>query len=457
MKIVQLQDSSRNDSLEDAVSMKLHRHETEHEDALWEQVSSKLSQEAAIAARKKRLAFWMRAASILIGLSVVAFMAGYYLSPGVERPIADSTSTIQQSTEPAVANHLPENGIQNENAPTHSQNTSPVSEPSNTFPSGPSNSSQDFITASTNDEEIISPTINNVNFNSNPSEHTVNTEPHFEPLATPSSLINREHLFSRTNNHFSPIALNKTPSLTKNDKHLRSKWSYTLLTGVSNSFRFLKNQAPDDPIAKANHEFRQAIEHSRTGYTVGVGAGYDIGHRWNIQSGLRYSTNGESVEFGVNNVVIIDTSIINAHSNGGPNTAFEDANLVDSIRTNGTFVHKNDYQWLEIPLTVSYYASKGSRLALFFSAGLSYNILLGSDAVVADKVSEAFYGIDDNDLSNYINVIAGAGIDYRLSKETSLRITPNARVSAQSINQYQKDLAYRPYSYGVTAGLNYRF
>lgn len=192
--------------------------------------------------------------------------------------------------------------------------------------------------------------------------------------------------------------------------------------------------------------------------TYGALADYTINKYWGLQSGLALSNT---------NIIVQPETIYAQKDNTGNikyriNTSSGYGYILPSFSANPAvgdslyaFSSSHSLQYINIPLALTYNVTKG-KFKFNVLAGISSNFLL--KAMLKTSVEKGF----DNSIETvdnllgpkkvYFSGLAGAGVDYKLMRNTSITFAPVMRFALNPIN---KDAAVKSYptSFGFAAGL----
>lgn len=118
------------------------------------------------------------------------------------------------------------------------------------------------------------------------------------------------------------------------------------------------------------------------------------------------------------------------------------------------------YTYLEIPVLIGYRHEFG-KLSVFAKGGPSAAFLVRENIPVQDpeahaRIVDVDYQVPARTQVNW-NLMVGAGIDYRLSERISFSLEPTFRYSLKSEYEIPSDAGAKSHSFGIRAGLNYKF
>ena len=226
------------------------------------------------------------------------------------------------------------------------------------------------------------------------------------------------------------VLLSNTIDSTKSvDSTKNRKWEIGFSFSPDYSYRTLKSDADNQSLK----EMRDTLEIPKFGFTTGINVVYHFNDRIVLETGLLFSDKGEKTK----------------------KTSFEN---VPSSQLPIYYTYKYHYLYLDIPLKVDYYLLTG-KLKLFVTAGVSGNIFINQKTTLLQ-------GHDNGDIQkntttfnpgfNRFNLamIAGLGINYKLSSRMNLKVEPVYRRSLTSIaNTPIKSYLY---STGLNMGISFK-
>ncbi|MBL0200304.1 MAG: outer membrane beta-barrel protein [Chitinophagaceae bacterium] len=193
-------------------------------------------------------------------------------------------------------------------------------------------------------------------------------------------------------------------------------------------------------------------------YTYGVLADYKINKHWGLQSGVTLSNTNITVE--------PKTIYAQQDNTGGVkyriNTSSGYGYVLPSFSSNPAigdslyaFTSTHSLQYIGIPLAVTYNITKG-KFKFNALAGISANILTRAklEATLEKGFNNSIETVDNiQGLKKvYFSGLAGIGVDYKLTKKTSMVFAPTMRFALNSINKDAPVKSY-PMSFGFNVGL----
>ncbi|MFM9909235.1 MAG: outer membrane beta-barrel protein [Chitinophagaceae bacterium] len=255
------------------------------------------------------------------------------------------------------------------------------------------------------------------------------------------------------------IADSTKNAVAKNNKKKPIKQSrFSLTPFFSPDIAWYRLQ--DDEIA-GQHDNAKEIEKEEKhefSYTYGVLADYKINKRWGLQSGLTLSNT---------NIVVEPKTIYAQQDNAGGvkyriNTSSGYGYVLPKYSTNPVvgdslyaFTSTHSLQYIGIPLAVTYNVTKG-KFKFNALAGVSANILTKAklEATLEKGFNNSIETVDNlQGLKKvYFSGLAGVGVDYKLTKKTSVVFAPTMRFALNSITKDAPVKSY-PVSFGFNVGL----
>lgn len=193
-------------------------------------------------------------------------------------------------------------------------------------------------------------------------------------------------------------------------------------------------------------------------YTYGVLADYKINKHWGLQSGVTLSNT---------NITVEPKTIYAQRDNTGSvkyriNTSSGYGYVLPSFSSNPAigdslyaFTSTHSLQYIGIPLAITYNIKKG-KFKFNALAGIAANILTKAklEATLEKGFNNSIETLDNiRGLKKvYFSGLAGIGVDYKLTKKTSLVFAPTMRFALNSINKDAPVKSY-PMAFGLSVGL----
>ena len=138
----------------------------------------------------------------------------------------------------------------------------------------------------------------------------------------------------------------------------------------------------------------------------------------------------------------------------------EEVAVYDTIDHYAITETQASYTYLEVPLLFGYQYDFG-RVSLFARGGPAASFLINRNIPVQDpeeraRVVNVDYQVPTRSQVNW-QLMFGAGIDYKLSERISFGLEPTFRYALKSEYDLSGDLSGSAHSFGIRAGLNYKF
>ncbi len=224
-----------------------------------------------------------------------------------------------------------------------------------------------------------------------------------------------------------PVGTIKTKVSAKTmDTTKTSKFEIGCSVSPGYGYRKLKADAESNDIK----QIRDTLEVARFGYTAGINVKYRFNNKIGIETGILYSDKGEKTK----------------------RTSFED---VPSGQKVIYYTYKYHYHYLDIPLKVNYYFFTG-KVKLYVTAGISTNIFINKKTTLLKGHDKTDWEKTNSKTTTGFNrfnfaLLAGAGINYKISDKLNLKAEPMYSRSLTSIiNAPVKEYLY---SYGLSIGI----
>ena len=224
------------------------------------------------------------------------------------------------------------------------------------------------------------------------------------------------------------IGLNDTSDveepIIKDENRQESKFGLMLTGGVGSSFRFLKGNSIADLISHKN-------DHETYGntYDFGIKLHCNLNARLFARVGLHYKFYSDKYDF--------------QH---------------DLI----THTTKNDYQYLQVPLTLGWRFFMTNRQSLAFVGGAKWNRLYSAqsswvDPASLNPVAHNHEGSETPFRKSTIGIIGKLDYQFKLNANWAVHLMPSVDVFTTSIYKRVTDINQRPYAFNVDLGLTYQF
>ncbi|WP_420153779.1 hypothetical protein [Siphonobacter sp.] len=247
---------------------------------------------------------------------------------------------------------------------------------------------------------------------------------------------------------------------------IRFNPSVTSVTSFPAYDSFSYSQSPLSQRVTPTSEPNYTKKGTHISYQLEWLAGARLSRHWYLESGVQFLRGHSTLN---NNLVLIQGSgISNAFayqlnynkSDQVPNSPAPPA--TNQQATNGLYTPNSfryTFEYLSVPVSVGYEFRPGKRLNYFVSGGLSADFFL-RNVLVDDSyigIPPAEYGPKDGIYRNVsLSTTANAGVNYRLSRKTSLNVKTFVRKSV--MNGLQGDyLKIHPVTLGVGMGIRRDF
>jgi opacity protein-like surface antigen len=138
----------------------------------------------------------------------------------------------------------------------------------------------------------------------------------------------------------------------------------------------------------------------------------------------------------------------------------EEVEVYDTLDHYAITETEASYTYLEIPVLFGYRYEFG-KLSVFAKGGPSAAFLVRQKMPVQDpeenaRIVDVDYQVPARSQINW-QLMLGAGIDYRLSDRISFSLEPTFRYYLKSEYDIPDDASSKSHSFGIKAGLNYKF
>jgi hypothetical protein len=253
-----------------------------------------------------------------------------------------------------------------------------------------------------------------------------------------------------------------------------NRWS---IAAMASPTYYSKFSSGSDELSKQLMESEDPV----VSYTGGVGLSYKISKRFSIQSGLYYSSMGQTLDGintfggfrpydnskGDNNFEILTSSGTISASNPDVFVNAEASNRVITKYTNDVFDPKKaslqyinstltqSLSYLEFPVILRYKIID-KTIGINVIGGMSYNFLVNNS--VYTEVDGSKYVIGDTRGLNPLSLSSslGMGMEYSFSKKLSLNLEPTFRYYLNPFS-VSTGTYLHPYSFGIFSGVSYKF
>ncbi len=211
---------------------------------------------------------------------------------------------------------------------------------------------------------------------------------------------------------------------------------------------------------------------SENTFSGGMVAGYKVGRRLIIKSGLVYNNIRQTTRnidyMGVNNFFNVPGNSTIASTPAGQVSLKKMGNVsreatvmnfsyqLDNIVTNPVNNElKQDIEFIEIPLQATYKLID-SKFSAGITGGISTNILIGNSAILSENGEKISAGETANMRNVVYSSAVGIEMGYELTNRITLTVEPRLKHFINSLST-SKSVNYKPYQVGIVTGLTYSF
>lgn len=290
-----------------------------------------------------------------------------------------------------------------------------------------------------------------------------------QDLIIPPSYVQADRPFTETNPLLDETV--ETPVVQKDQK-----WSLTGQIAPLYSYR--------------NTNQGQSNERGLVAYSGGIKVNYQANHRLSFQTGVYYAVMGQT-EDNVPMTTFLNSSnyyaaqnstgktvLVSTRNSMGPITGANTAGsnyVVSNITGVGSLQDKNNYptvasdqgtvvqklNYIELPFLARYKIiqkkdNKDKQFGIHLLGGLGANFLVNNYVILkADGNTSRFGSTADLNKFNYSTTL-GFGVDYEIFRKVDISVEPTYKYYLNSIS-VNKDVDFRPYSFGLFTGIIYKF
>lgn len=482
--------------------------EAEPPEASWQAIQAELAREK----RKKRMAYWRIAGTA--AAIVLAFFTGYFFQPDGKEyrfdenianqpPAVAPQETLKQKTTPTQENVV---GKSNSNSLTnHEAQQTSTEKPGGDFE--PPYQSQDLVSGESAQQKAEGSSIAAVTADSDPNSSSPDSpgaalnEPDLTPIMeiNPKSIADAPVLEQEMANALPAIKIKSTeqelavvpepPQLKqKLDKDeityyedkvkkptLKKGFELGLVASPTLAFSDVSvdpntaSQYTSSGLSPANnHENIGSEDEVMNSYSAGFNLAYRTSSRWEIGTGLQLNNWKQ---------VTRDVVMAGQPSSTSTNSGFEvradvstgnvsysvgssaDTNKVEAL---SSFAYRlvpdiqQNYQFVEIPLNVGFYAIDSRKWYLKLQAGFTGRFLNSSDVQLQfeDGTREDYPGLELQKFS--LQLMGGTGVGFKATENLHLNITPSILYGLTPVNRNESVETYF-HQILIYSGLSYRF
>jgi hypothetical protein len=214
-------------------------------------------------------------------------------------------------------------------------------------------------------------------------------------------------------------------------------------------------------------------DHNRLNFSAGAIVNYSIHPRLYISAGVLYLAYTEKYNF--KNSKFSDALLPTGTYHMNPDTiqhfdTIQGQNVIDSIikipvadsslqKLEKKYASKkiDNYSFVSFPINISYYILKRDRFSLLATAGVKVNILLNGVTYIMNQDKTDLVAVRSGFNKLSLSYLASVGMEYKLREHLYLLVQPAVNFNLSSIHQRSFYLSQKPYSFGLNAGLRFRF
>lgn len=213
-------------------------------------------------------------------------------------------------------------------------------------------------------------------------------------------------------------------------------------------------------------DIRLSTEKPVYSFSAGVRLGYNLGYRWNIHTGLNYSQINEKFQYTdpeSNKVRIVITK----------DYVYDNGVVIDSIirqeevivpGTTQNIVY-NKIKSVDLPILLRFTIMANQNLSLSAMSGVYLNISSSERGMIISHDTAKPIDLADYAAEGYkvykdqfgVSVYAGLSVAYHIDSNLDFLIEPHARIQTASITSDAYPLNQKYNSFGLSAGLRYKF
>ncbi len=214
---------------------------------------------------------------------------------------------------------------------------------------------------------------------------------------------------------------------------------------------------------------REQTDELQNSYAAGLNFSYRTASRWELSTGLHLN-NWSQLSSDVLLITDVGTGLYTGDITTRGNTStgtvsyVTNGNAFDATKFESAGLNEfylipdiqQQYQFLEIPLSVGYYLLDSKRWSFKTQAGFSGRFLTQSNVqlVYEDGTTEAYDGLDIKDFS--LQLLGGTGLGYKATKNLSISLTPSIQYGLTPVNKNSEIETYF-HQFLVYTGLTYGF
>lgn len=228
------------------------------------------------------------------------------------------------------------------------------------------------------------------------------------------------------------------------------------------SYRSLRSDNAD-----IQNDLYNQQENAVVAFSSGFSIQYQSSNRWSIQSGINYTTYGQSSNMmaeasGLQNTDQMSNGKFNLATSAGP--IIPESTVMESLvggnlnNKENTSISPNifqDFNYIEIPVWVKYKVLDG-KVDFNIFGGINTNLLVNNKVYVEQGNERIFIGKTDNLSPIHYTSTIGLGLEYQLIYNVRFNLEPTFKYSLTPINQNEMIRNY-PYAFGIMTGMRFKF
>lgn len=462
MKIVNINEYG-DEEMRKRLRKRIDEHEPELSDSLWDRIHHEMDQREAN--RKKRALWWLSSVAVVILASGIVTYSLF--NSDVQNTIAQNTNAkVEQNTNtgtPASAqsqqangggtSSIPSTSTTGTEMPAQTNSGGGVSQPLNTAHPAAVNNTPGAIT---NNSETPG------GANSLPPA----TENSQQPGVPPVSNTGKAETDADAQNGEAAAADEKADESAnagananeKNDdgekknanppaaKAGRQMWMVGVVYGLNSTYRTVTDQNLlfGYPGSKDRNKYEKPGLRSSVAFEISF---FPVKNFF-IRTGVGQYKTGEDIQYSITQKKVQVSGPPQPHK--------------DSVITGDQHKLQNTYTFTQIPLEIGYSRTIAGKFSGFVSAGVAYNMVSSYTYNSFDPIyGDRFFTLNRQNytgmVQNHLMYTGNAGVLYNVAGNFYLSAAFVYRKSNQSIIRKEEGVIVKPYSYGGTVGLNYKF
>lgn len=259
---------------------------------------------------------------------------------------------------------------------------------------------------------------------------------------TPKDPKDTSEIYSNEN-----VLVDKSAYLPPGDS--LSKISVTATVGAQLCFLSLSMPSNNKSTLQTSFDLREKMETPVVDYNGGFLLNYHFTENWMLSSGVMMTSFTQDINY----------SLIPPVGNPDPQPNY--LHPTDSIEAGTQYVVQNKYSFTEIPLLVTYKASKGQLVDIEVQAGVSYAILNLVHAYMPDPSCIGLLEVSDkNDfpkLKNLFFASLAPSVGFKVNNAVTLGAMPFIKVAITGMIDNEQWIQQKPWFVGLNLFIRKRF